>query len=164
MDQSVWKFSGPAKCYDSQDDAWNALLKDEIKEGEVVVIRYEGPKGSPGMPHMETFMAAVLGKKMGKKLALVSDGRFSGATGGLAVGHVSPEAYEGGNIALIRDGDMIHIDIEGRKLTLDVSEEELAERRKEWKRVVKPASGWLHLYRKQCTSAHRGATVFWDKD
>ncbi len=160
--EDVWKFSGPAKCYDSQDDAWNALLKDEIKAGEVVVIRYEGPKGSPGMPHMETFMAAVLGKKMGHKLALVSDGRFSGATGGLAIGHVSPEAYEGGNIALIRDGDMIHIDIEARTLTLDVSDEELAARRTEWKRVVKPATGWLQLYRKNCTSAHRGATVYWD--
>ncbi len=162
--EEVWKFSGPAHCYDSQDDAWNAILKDEIKPGEVVVIRYEGPKGSPGMPHMETFMAAVLGKGMGSSLALVSDGRFSGATGGLAIGHVSPEAYEGGNIALIRDGDMIHIDVEARTLTLDVSDEELEERRKSWKRVTKPATGWLQLYRKYCTSAHRGATVYWDLD
>jgi len=130
----------------------------------VVVIRYEGPKGSPGMPHMETFMAAVLGKKMGSKLALVSDGRFSGATGGLAVGHVSPEAYEGGNIALIRDGDVIHIDVEARTLTVDVSEEEYARRRKEWTPLKKPASGWLQLYRKHCTSAHRGATVYWDNE
>jgi len=154
------RFTGPAKCYDSQDDAWNALLRDEIKAGEVVVIRYEGPKGSPGMPHMETFMAAVLGKKMGHTLALVSDGRFSGATGGLAVGHVSPEAYEGGPIALIRDGDVIHIDIEARTLVLDVREEELARRRENWKPVIKPASGWLKLYRDHCTSAHRGATLF----
>lgn len=161
--EDVWKFTGPAKCYDSQDDAWNALLKDEIKEGEVVVIRYEGPKGSPGMPHMETFMAAVLGKKMGRKLALVSDGRFSGATGGLAIGHVSPEAYEGGPIALIQDGDIIHIDIEARILTLEVSEEELERRRQNWKRVDKPATGWLNLYRKYCTSAHKGATLFYDE-
>ena len=160
----VWRFSGPAKCFDSQDDAWEAILQDEIMPGDVVVIRYEGPKGSPGMPHMETFMAAVLGKKMGTKIALVSDGRFSGATGGLAIGHVSPEAYEGGPIALIRDGDLISIDIEARSLILHVSDEELAARRKDWKRVSKPATGWLQLYRRQCTSAHRGATVFWERD
>lgn len=160
--ESAWIFDGPAKCYDSQDDAWHAILKDEIKAGDVVVIRYEGPKGSPGMPHMETFMAAVLGKGLGEKLALVSDGRFSGATGGLAIGHVSPEAYEGGNLALIQDGDMIHIDIRARKLTVDVSEEEFERRRKDWKPVEKPAMGWLKLYKNNCTSAHRGATIYWD--
>ena len=159
---SAWIFDGPAKCYDSQDDAWHAILKDEIEAGDVVVIRYEGPKGSPGMPHMETFMAAVLGKGLGEKLALVSDGRFSGATGGLAIGHVSPEAYEGGNLALIQDGDMIHIDIRARKLTVDVSEEEFERRRKDWKPVEKPAMGWLKLYKNNCTSAHRGATIYWD--
>lgn len=162
VDPAAWEFSGPAKCYDSQDDAWNAILKDEIVAGDVVVIRYEGPKGSPGMPHMETFMAAVLGKGLGSKLALVSDGRFSGATGGLAIGHVSPEAYEGGNLALIKDGDRIYIDVEARTLTVDVSDEEFAERRKSFKPVQKPAKGWLNLYRKNCTSAHRGATVYWD--
>ncbi len=164
VSKDVWTYTGPAHCFESQDDAWEALLRDEIREGEVVVIRYEGPKGSPGMPHMETFMAAVLGKKMGTKLALISDGRFSGATGGLAVGHVSPEAYEGGNIALIRDGDLIHIDVEARTLELDVSEEELTRRRKEWKPVVKPAYGWLEHYRRYCTSAHRGATLFWNEN
>lgn len=162
VDPAAWEFSGPAKCYDSQDDAWNAILKDEIVAGDIVVIRYEGPKGSPGMPHMETFMAAVLGKGLGSQLALVSDGRFSGATGGLAIGHVSPEAYEGGNLALIKDGDIIYIDVEARTLTVDVSEEEFAERRKQFKPVQKPAKGWLSLYRKNCTSAHRGATVYWD--
>ena len=160
--ESAWIFDDPAKCYDSQDDAWHAILKDEIEAGDVVVIRYEGPKGSPGMPHMETFMAAVLGKGLGEKLALVSDGRFSGATGGLAIGHVSPEAYEGGNLALIQDGDMIHIDIRARKLTVDVSEEEFERRRKDWKPVEKPAMGWLKLYKNNCTSAHRGATIYWD--
>lgn len=160
--ESAWIFDGPAKCYDSQDDAWHAILKDEIEAGDVVVIRYEGPKGSPGMPHMETFMAAVLGKGLREKLALVSDGRFSGATGGLAIGHVSPEAYEGGNLALIQDGDMIHIDIRARKLTVDVSEEEFERRRKDWKPVEKPAMGWLKLYKNNCTSAHRGATIYWD--
>ena len=162
VDPAAWVFSGPAKVYDSQDDAWHAILRDEIVAGDVVVIRYEGPKGSPGMPHMETFMAAVLGKGLGTQIALVSDGRFSGATGGLAIGHVSPEAYEGGNLALIENGDIIHIDIEKRSLTVDVSEEEFARRRAGWKPLVKPAKGWLALFRKNCTSAHRGATVYWD--
>ena len=160
--QKAITFDGPAKCYDSQDEAWNAILKDEIKAGDVVIIRYEGPKGSPGMPHMETFMAAVLGKGLGEKLALVSDGRFSGATGGLAIGHVSPEAYEGGNIALIKDGDMVHIDIPSRKLTVDVSDEEFENRKMNWKPVEKTALGWLKLYKNNCTSAHRGATIYWD--
>ena len=164
VDPAAWKFSGPAKCYDSQDDAWHAILKDEIVAGDVVIIRYEGPKGAPGMPHMETFMAAVLGKGLGSQIALVSDGRFSGATGGLAIGHVSPEAYEGGNLALIRDGDMVYIDIEARTLNVDVSDEEFARRKESWKPVIKPATGWLQLFRKQCTSAHCGATVYWDKD
>lgn len=163
VDPAAWKFSGPAKCYDSQDEAWHAILRDEIAAGDVVVIRYEGPKGSPGMPHMETFMAAVLGKGLGSKLALVSDGRFSGATGGLAIGHVSPEAYEGGNLALIQDGDMIHIDVEARTLSVDVDETEFARRRESWEPVKKPAAGWLNLYRKNCTSAHRGATVYWEE-
>jgi len=162
VDKAAWKFTGPAKVYDSQDEAWNAILKDEIVPGDVVIIRYEGPKGSPGMPHMETFMAAVLGKGLGKKIALVSDGRFSGATGGLAIGHVSPEAYDGGNIALIQNGDIIHIDIEKRILTADVSDQEFNERRKNWKPIQKPAIGWLNLYRKNTSSAHRGATIYWD--
>ncbi|MCL2380861.1 MAG: dihydroxy-acid dehydratase [Treponema sp.] len=162
VDKAAWKFSGKAKVYDSQDDAWNAILKDEIAPGNVVVIRYEGPRGSPGMPHMETFMAAVLGKGLGTKLALVSDGRFSGATGGLAIGHISPEAYDGGNIAFIKDGDMIHIDIEARSLTVDVSEAEFKKRSENFVPVQKPAMGYLSLYRKHATSAHRGATLFWD--
>ncbi len=112
---------------------------------------------------METFMAAVLGKGLGADIALVSDGRFSGATGGLVIGHVSPEAYEGGNIALLQNGDIITIDIEARTLVADVSDEEFERRRKEWKPVVKKATGWLELYRKNTTSAHRGATVYWEK-
>lgn len=162
VDPKAWTFTGPAKCYNSQDDAWNAILQDEIAAGDVVVIRYEGPKGSPGMPHMETFMAAVLGKNLGASLALVSDGRFSGATGGLAIGHVSPEAYEGGNIALIEDGDIISIDIEARTLMMDVPEDILRARKEKLKIVEKPASGWLKLYRNNCTSAHQGATVYWE--
>jgi dihydroxy-acid dehydratase len=162
VEKDAWRFSGPAKVYDSQDDAWQAILRDEIKAGDVVVIRYEGPKGSPGMPHMETFMAAVLGKNMGTKIALVSDGRFSGATGGLAIGHVSPEAYEGGNIALIQNGDLITIDIENRILNVEVSDEEFKRRKAAWKPIEKPCLGWLKLYKNNCTSAHNGATMFWD--
>ncbi len=164
VDKKAFKFTGPAKCYDAQDDAWHAILKDEIVAGDVVIIRYEGPKGSPGMPHMETFMAAVLGKGLGSDIALVSDGRFSGATGGLAIGHVSPEAYQGGNLAFIHDGDIIHIDIEARTLQVDVSDEEFEARKVGFKPLVKPATGWLNLYRKHCTSAHQGATLYWDKD
>ena len=162
--KEAWKFTGPAKVYNSQDEAWEALLKDEIIEGDVVVIRYEGPKGAPGMPHMETFMAAVLGKGMGKQLALVSDGRFSGATGGLAIGHVSPEAYDGGVLAVINNGDIIHIDIEARTLSVELAPEEIERRFREWKPLRKKAGGWLEHYRKNTTSAHQGATMFWDCD
>lgn len=162
VDKAAWEFTGPAKVYNSQDEAWEAILKDEIAPGNVIIIRYEGPKGSPGMPHMETFMAAVLGKGLGTKIALVTDGRFSGATGGLAIGHVSPEAYDGGNIALIHDSDIIHIDITKRILTAEVTDEEFAKRKSLWKPIQKPASGWLKLYRENTTSAHKGATMFWD--
>ena len=162
VEPEAWKFSGPAKVYNSQDDAWQAILKDEIVAGDVVIIRYEGPKGSPGMPHMETFMAAVLGKGLGTKIALVSDGRFSGATGGLAIGHVAPEAYDGGNIALLENGDIVEIDIEQRKLTVNVSQEEFARRKQRWTRVEKDSNGWLKLYKKNTSSADKGATIFWD--
>lgn len=162
VDPEAWKFTGPAKVYDSQDDAWQAILRDEIVPGDVVIIRYEGPKGSPGMPHMETFMAAVLGKGLGTKIALVSDGRFSGATGGLAIGHVSPEAYDGGNIALIENGDMIEIDIAERKLTVNVSDEEFSRRKQNWVRVEKESKGWLKRYKQNTSSAHKGATIYWE--
>ena len=164
VDEKARKFTGKAKIYETQDDACLAILEDKIVAGDVVVIRYEGPKGSPGMPHMETFMAAVLGKNLGADIALVSDGRFSGATGGLAIGHVSPEAYDGGNIALLRDGDVITIDIEARTLFAHVSDEEFETRKKDWKPIKKPATGWLNLYRKNASSAHRGATVYWDDE
>ena len=160
VDPEVQRFEGRAKVYDSQDDGWRAILRDEIQRGDVVVIRYEGPKGAPGMPHLETFMAAVLGKGLGKEIALITDGRFSGATGGIAIGHVSPEAYEGGNIALIENGDWIRIDIMERKLILDVSEEELAGRRKNLVKVEKKAGGYLELYRRNTNSAHEGATMY----
>ena len=163
VDPAAWKFTGKVKIYESQTEAWYGILRDEVVKGDVVVIRYEGPKGSPGMPHMETFMAAVLGKGLGKDIALISDGRFSGATGGLAIGHVSPEAYAGGNLALLKDGDIVDIDIEKRTMNARVSEEEFAERKKEFKPIRKKAFGWLEFFRENCTSAHTGASVYWKK-
>lgn len=160
VDPSVLVFRGKARIYNSQDDGWKALLRNEISPGDVVVIRYEGPKGSPGMPHLETFMAAVLGMGLGTKVALITDGRFSGATGGIAIGHVTPEAYEGGNLALLQDGDEITVDVQARKLTVKVTEEEFAERRKKFVPVHKPATGWLELFRQNVSSAHEGATIF----
>jgi len=151
---------GPAKVYNSEKEGWEALLKDEIKSGDVVVIRYEGPKGSPGMPHLETFMAAVCGKKLDNDVALITDGRFSGATRGPAIGHVSPEAYEGGVIALIEDGDLIDIDIPNRKIEVKLSEKEISNRRNNWRAVEKPSSGWLNLYKRLANSAVSGATIF----
>lgn len=160
VDPSVLSFRGKARIFNSQDDGWNAMLKNEISPGDVVVIRYEGPKGSPGMPHLETFMAAVLGMGLGTRVALITDGRFSGATGGIAIGHVTPEAYEGGNIALLQDGDEIMVDVQERKLTAMVTEEEFAERRRKFVPVHKPATGWLELFRRNVNSAHEGATIF----
>jgi dihydroxy-acid dehydratase len=153
-------FDGPAKVYESEVEGWEALLRDEIRAGDVVVIRYEGPRGSPGMPHLETFMAAVIGKGLDESVALITDGRFSGATGGPAIGHVCPEAYDGGPIALVCNGDIIRVNIPERRLVLDVPEDELARRKAAWKPVEKPSFGWLRLYRDQTSSAASGATVF----
>lgn len=160
VNEDALLFKGPARVYDSEQEGWEALLKDEITAGDVVVIRYEGPKGSPGMPHLETFMAAVCGKKLDSNIALVTDGRFSGATRGLAIGHVVPEAYEGGNIALIQNGDEIFIDIKNRVLKLNVDEEELQKRREKFKPMEKESKGYLNLYKRLTTSASKGATIF----
>ncbi len=160
VDKKALTFSGPARIYESNEDAYYAMLNDEIKKGDVVVIRYEGPKGAPGMPHLSSFMGLVIGKDMGSDVALITDGRFSGSTSGLAVGHVSPEAYEGGNIALIREGDLIEIDVPGRKMELKVTDEELEERRRSWKPVEKPSYGWLKIFKEKVSSAHYGATIY----
>ena len=162
VDEAAQRFRGPAKVYESEMEGWTALLNDEIVAGDVVVIRYEGPKGSPGMPHLETFMAAVLGKKLGDSVALITDGRFSGATGGLAVGYLSPEAYEGGALAAVRNGDMIEIDIPKRILHLEVGDAELRKRFEGWRPVEKPASGWLALYKRMTNQSNLGATIFPD--
>ncbi|MDL2324712.1 dihydroxy-acid dehydratase [Ruminococcaceae bacterium OttesenSCG-928-A16] len=157
--EAALRFRGPAKVYESETEGWQALLRDEIVAGDVVVIRYEGPKGSPGMPHLETFMAAVCGKKLDSDVALVTDGRFSGATRGLAIGYATPEAYDGGALAIVQNGDMISIDIPGRTMQLEVGEEEIARRFEHWKPLEKESQGWLKLYKKMCSATNKGATV-----
>ena len=158
--EKAHRLCGPAKVYESETEGWEALLRDEIVAGDVVVIRYEGPKGSPGMPHLETFLTAVCGKNLDESVALITDGRFSGATRGLGIGYVSPEAYEGGALALIQNGDIIEIDIPARSMNVKVSDEELAKRKANWKPIEKPATGWLALYKKMTSASDEGATIF----
>ena len=151
-------YEGTAKCYNSEEEGVNAIMNGEIHDGDVVVIRYEGPKGGPGMQEMLNPTAAITGA--GIKAGLITDGRFSGASQGACVGHVSPEAMEGGPIGLIEDGDRILIDIPNRKLELKVSDEELAERRKKWKQPEpKIKTGYLSRYAKLTTSASTGAVL-----
>ena len=165
VDASILRFAGPARVFESQDSSVEAILNDRVKPGEVVLIRYEGPKGGPGMQEMLYPTSYLKSKKLGKACALVTDGRFSGGSSGLSIGHVSPEAAEGGAIGLVRDGDRIEIDIPARSIRLAVSDEELAERRAAqqaagWrpaearKRAVSPA---LRAYAAFTTSASRGA-------
>ena len=152
------KFEGPAKVCDKEEQMLEAFAKGEIKEGQVVVIRYEGPKGGPGMPEMLKPTAAVMGAGLGDKVAMVTDGRFSGGTHGFVVGHIAPEAFEGGTIALVQDGDLITIDAESRTLTVHVSDAELAERRKTWKPLQPPFTekGVLRKYVKNVSGADQG--------
>jgi len=153
-------FTGPAQVYDSELESYNAIQAGEVKKGSVLVIRYEGPKGSPGMPEMLSPGAALVGANLGKYVALVTDGRFSGASHGIMIGHVTPEAYDGGPLALVQNGDKITIDPRNARLDVDVSEEELAKRRAAWKRPDKPIpQGVLSKYRKLVSSAHYGATT-----
>lgn len=129
VDDSILKFTGPAKVYESRDDAVEAILGGKVVEGDVVVIRYEGPKGGPGMQEMLYPTSFLKSMGLGKACALITDGRFSGGTSGLSIGHVSPEAASGGTIALIEDGDTIAIDIPNRSIQLQLSEAEIAARR-----------------------------------
>src|SRR5690606_38958972 len=126
------KFRGPARCFDCEEDAFKAVEEKRYREGEVLVIRYEGPKGGPGMREMLSTTAALYGQGMGDKVALITDGRFSGATRGFCIGHVGPEAAVGGPIALVQDGDVIAIDAEAGTLDLEVPAEELERRRNAW--------------------------------
>ncbi|MFI7135420.1 dihydroxy-acid dehydratase [Nonomuraea sp. NPDC050153] len=167
VDESIWKFSGPAVVFESQDDAVEGILGGRVKEGDVVVIRYEGPKGGPGMQEMLYPTSFLKGKGLGKACALVTDGRFSGGTSGLSIGHASPEAAEGGTIALVEDGDIIDIDIPSRSMELRVPEAELAERRERLLADLggyrprdrnRPVSVALQAYAAMTTSASTGAS------
>ncbi len=150
-------FTGTARVFDGEQDACDAILGGKIKAGDVVVIRYEGPKGGPGMPEMLAPTAAIVGKGLDGSVALITDGRFSGASRGAAVGHVSPEAAEGGLIAFVDDGDKIHIDIPNRSITLLVDESEIEERRKRGVKAPREFGGYLSRYAKKVTSANTGA-------
>ena len=151
---------GPARVFDCEDDAIVAIKGGEIKPGDVVVIRYEGPKGGPGMREMLNPTSAIAGMGLGSSVALITDGRFSGASRGASIGHVSPEAAVGGPIALVEEGDIISIDIPNLSLNLKVSDEELEKRKKAWTpREPKVTTGYLKRYASMVTSGNRGAIL-----
>lgn len=153
-------FSGPARVFDSEQAANTAILGGTILPGDVVVIRYEGPKGGPGMPEMFKAMKLIHGLGLSDRVALVTDGRFSGTNNGCCIGHISPEAMEGGPIGLVKDGDIIDIDIPGKRLALRVSEDELAERRRLWSPPEpRVTEGYLYLYSRLAESADKGAII-----
>jgi dihydroxy-acid dehydratase len=154
------KFSGPARVYDCEEDMLAGLERQEIQQGDVVVIRYEGPKGGPGMPEMLTPTSAIMGAGLGKEVALITDGRFSGGSHGFIIGHVVPEAQEGGPIALIRNGDVISIDAEGKALDVVISNEEMARRKAEWQMPpYKATRGTLYKYIKNVKNASEGCVT-----
>lgn len=158
--QEMMKHEGPARVFDSEDEAISTIYAGGIKAGDVVVIRYEGPKGGPGMREMLNPTSAICGMGLDTSVALITDGRFSGATRGASIGHVSPEAASGGNIALVHEGDIISIDINNYSITLKVSDEELAKRRSEWTAPEpKIKTGYLARYAKLVTSADKGAIL-----
>lgn len=158
VSNEMLQHSGPARVFDSEDEAIKAIYEGKIEKGDVVVIRYEGPKGGPGMREMLSPTSALAGMGLDKDVALITDGRFSGATRGACIGHVSPEAMEGGEIALIKDGDIIDIDIPGRKLNLRISDDELKERLKNFKKPEpKIKTGYMARYANEVTSASTGA-------
>ncbi len=159
VDPAMLRHSGPAKVFDSEEAAMDAISTGKIVKGDVVVIRYEGPKGGPGMREMLSPTSAIVGAGLGAEVALITDGRFSGATRGAAIGHVCPEAAAGGPIGIIRDGDIIDIDIEKGEINLRLSEEEIAGRLKNFKPLEKPVDGYLKRYRAQVTSAAKGAVL-----
>jgi dihydroxy-acid dehydratase len=151
---------GPSRVFDSEEAAVDALLNDEIRPGPVLVIRYEGPKGGPGMREMYDVLQILVGMELSDSVTLVTDGRFSGSNKGSAIGHVSPEAAEGGPIAIVKDGDIIEVDIPRRKLNLRLSEEEIGRRLKAWKpRRSMAKKGVLKLYQKHVQSVVTGAII-----
>ena len=152
--------SGPARVFNSEEEAQKAILGGAIRPGDVVVIRYCGPKGGPGMPEMLSPTSAIIGMGLGTSVALLTDGRFSGGTQGACVGHVSPEAAEGGPIALVQEGDRISVDIPNRRLQLEVDEAELAERQKAWQPPPPNiTSGYAARYARLVTSGATGAVL-----
>ncbi len=153
-------FSGPALCYDSEEDMLHGLERQEIKGGEVIVIRYEGPQGGPGMPEMLTPTSAIMGAGLGDKVALMTDGRFSGGSHGFIIGHVTPEAQVGGPIALLQNGDVVTISAETNELSVALSSAELSRRRAAWKQPpYKFTRGTLHRYIKTVKSASEGCVT-----
>lgn len=165
VDPECYVFEGEAICFDSQDECIAALGRRDVKPGHVVVIRYEGPKGGPGMPEMLTPTSMIKGQGLGKQVALITDGRFSGGTAGTCLGHISPEATEGGPIALVRNGDRIRIDIPARAVSVLVSDDELGQRRVAWTQpAAKIQKGWLGRYCRMVTSASRGAVLALPED
>ncbi|QMV44878.1 dihydroxy-acid dehydratase [Cohnella cholangitidis] len=161
VDKSVGGYHrGPAICFDSQEEVLQGLAEGKVKEGHVVVIRYEGPKGGPGMPEMLAPTSQIVGMGLGTKVGLITDGRFSGASRGIAIGHISPEAAEGGPIAFVHDGDIIELDMNNRTITLEVSDEELDRRRSEWAGFEpKIKRGYLARYSAMVTNASRGGVM-----
>ena len=154
------KFSGKAKVFEGEYDANDGIRDGKVEKGDVVVIRYEGPKGGPGMPEMLKPTAAIMGAGLGKEVALITDGRFSGGTHGFVVGHITPEAQEGGTIALVEDGDIITIDAETNSIVVEVSQEELAKRKQQWKAPdLKFERGVLYKYAKTVSSASKGCVT-----
>ncbi len=154
------RFSGPARVFEGEFETNDGIRNGEVSKGDVIVIRYEGPKGGPGMPEMLKPTAAIMGAGLGKEVALITDGRFSGGSHGFVVGHVSPEAQEGGNIALVKDGDIITIDAVKNTITMEVSEEELTKRRADWKQPeLKATRGVLYKYAKTVSSASEGCVT-----
>ncbi len=160
VEPEAWQFSGPARVFEDEESAVAALVAGEVQKGEVIVIRNEGPKGGPGMREMLVATATVSGLGWGKDVALITDGRFSGATRGAAIGHVCPEAAQGGPIGLIQNGDIISIDIPNKRLNVELSEEEMAQRRTQWK-APKPRvrDGYLARYARSVSSAGTGAII-----
>ncbi len=159
VDKSVMKFTGRAKIFESEEDAMSAILGRKLKKGDVVVIRYEGPKGGPGMREMLSPTAAITGMGLSSSVALITDGRFSGGTRGPCIGHISPEAAEGGPIAALKNGDKITIDIKMRKISVALSDKEIQGRLKKTKLKKKKTSGWLSRYSRLVTSASTGAVL-----
>ena len=156
VSDEMMRHEGPARVFDSEDDCMNAILAREIKEGDVLVIRYEGPKGAPGMPEMLSPTSAVMGAGY-KKVALITDGRFSGGTRGPCIGHVCPEAQVGGAIAAVQDGDVIELDIPARKLNVKLTDAEIEKRIAEVKSKQRKLKGLLARYEKEVGSAEDGA-------